>query len=251
MIFLRWIVRIHKWVALIVGLQIVLWISGGVVMSVIPIEVVRGEHKVAARTIAPFSVDDLLSLGAVSETIGVSAIKSATLGEILGNPVWRIETIKEEIYSVDATSGEVLSPVSEGLAQQIAEMDYAGAGGFKSIELLNKPPTEYNRPGPVWRAQFDDRDKTTLYIDPSKGEVISRRSQTWRFYDFFWKLHIMDYNDGAHFNHPLLITAAGAAIFVALSGFILLIIKMRRSLIVWLSSRKRKKIRLAQEGEPV
>ena len=44
MAVLRWAVRIHKWVALIVGLQIVLWVAGGVVMSVIPIEQVRGER---------------------------------------------------------------------------------------------------------------------------------------------------------------------------------------------------------------
>jgi hypothetical protein len=43
----------------------------------------------------------------------------------------------------------------------------------------------------------------------------------------------MDYDDGADFNHPLLITAAGAAVFVALSGLILLIIKFRRSILVF------------------
>ena len=80
---------------------------------------------------------------------------------------------------------------------------------------------------------FDDSDATTLYIDPATADVRARRSSTWRFYDFFWKLHVMDYDDGADFNHPLLITAAGAAIFVAMSGLVLLIIKMRRSLIAW------------------
>ena len=49
----------------------------------------------------------------------------------------------------------------------------------------------------------------------------------------------MDYDDGADFNHPLLITAAGMAIFVSMSGFILLIVKMRRSLALWRSNRKK------------
>ena len=38
-VLLRWTLRIHKWLALVVGIQIVLWIAGGVVMSVIPIEI--------------------------------------------------------------------------------------------------------------------------------------------------------------------------------------------------------------------
>ena len=115
--------------------------------------------------------------------------------------------------------------------------DFIGIA-VQRIEQLETPPSEYARSGPVWRVEFDDRDNTTIYVDPGTGEVTARRSKTWRFYDFFWKLHIMDYDDGADFNHPLLITAAGAAIFVALSGLILLIIKVRRSLLVWLNHRK-------------
>jgi hypothetical protein len=237
MTFLRWLVRIHKWVALVVGLQIVLWVAGGVVMSVIPIEIVRGEHKIAKAPDKPLALVDIKSVGDAAKAIGTPAIKSAALGKMLGAPVWRIEEVGGAVHTIDARTGSVLSPLSKTLAQKIAESDYAGAGALKSIEQLDTPPAEYGRPGPVWRAQFDDRDKTTLYIDPQKGEVAARRSETWRFYDFFWKLHIMDYDDGSDFNHPLLITAAGTAIFVALSGFILLIIKMRRSLIVWLKSR--------------
>ena len=37
MVIKRWAIRIHKWVALAVGLQIVLWVLGGVVMSAIPV----------------------------------------------------------------------------------------------------------------------------------------------------------------------------------------------------------------------
>ena len=43
----RWAVRIHKWLALIVGIQIILWIVGGFGMAVLDIEKVRGEHLVA------------------------------------------------------------------------------------------------------------------------------------------------------------------------------------------------------------
>ena len=57
---LRWSVRIHKWVALVVGLQIVLWIAGGLVMSVLPIEQVRGEHKIAA--VHPLAILSLIHI---------------------------------------------------------------------------------------------------------------------------------------------------------------------------------------------
>ena len=234
----KWIVRVHKWIALIVGLQIVLWIAGGLVMSAIPIEIVRGEHKIEEHRVVLLNTGNLLSIASAAEKIGSNAIKSAELGEMLGKPVWRIVDENSETVIVDAQTGEILSPLSDTLARQVAEHDYNGEAASISVEQLKLPPSEYNKPGPVWRVAFDDRDKTTIYVDPSLGEVTARRSQTWRFFDFFWKLHVMDYDDGSDFNHPLLITAAGMAVFVAMSGFILLIIKMRRSLIVWLSSRK-------------
>ena len=235
----KWIVRIHKWIALIVGLQIVLWIAGGLVMSAIPIEIVRGEHKIEERSPVLLNIETLLSAAGAAEKIGSSAVESAALGEMLGKPVWRIVDQNSETVIVDAQTGEVLSPLNESLARQIAEYDYNGEAASTSVEQLNEPPTEYNKPGPVWRVEFNDRDKTTIYVDPSLGEVTARRSETWRLFDFFWKLHVMDYDDGADFNHPLLVTAAGMAVFVSLSGFILLIIKMRRSLITQMRSRKR------------
>ena len=245
---LRWVGSVHKWIALVVGLQIFLWIAGGLVMSAIPIEEVRGEHKIA--TPEPFTVSpgELAPLNALFDRHQISDVSEASLGNVLGEPVWRLRTPAGGNYLVDAVSGERLDPVSEDLARRIALADYAGSGSLKTLESISDPESEYGRPGPVWRAEFDDGDATTLYIDPKAAEVRARRSNTWRFYDFFWKLHIMDYDDGADFNHPLLITAAGAALFVAISGLILLIIKMRRTLIAWRrQSRERSMTRACQK----
>jgi len=235
----KWIVRVHKWIALIVGLQIVLWIAGGFVMSAIPIEIVRGELKIARHEVEPFDVEGWLSLSEATTAAEVSIVKSAALGEMLGLPVWRIIRQDDGLAIVDARNGAILSPIDESTARVIAERDFSGSADIQSAEYVESPPTEYNKSGPVWRVQFNDDDKTTIYIDPSTGEVTARRSETWRLFDFFWKLHVMDYDDGADFNHPLLITAAGMAIFVSMSGFILLIIKMRRSLALWRSNRKK------------
>ena len=39
----------HKWITLIIGIQVVLWIAGGVVMSWFDIDKVRGAHNVRER----------------------------------------------------------------------------------------------------------------------------------------------------------------------------------------------------------
>ncbi|MGD2132491.1 MAG: PepSY domain-containing protein [Maricaulaceae bacterium] len=233
--FLRSVVRVHKWIALIVGLQIAIWIAGGVVMSVIPIEQVRGEHKIAPQVPALVFPQDAIPVEEAAA--GIGPIRSAELGDWFGRPVWRITDGNRAVFTVDARTGERLSPFGEEAARAVAAADYAGDVAIATAVLLDDPPAEAGADGPLWRVEFVDRDRTTIYVNPATGLVHARRSSTWRFYDFFWRLHIMDYNDGEDFNHPLLITAAGVAAIVALSGLILLVIKMRRTVLIALKSR--------------
>lgn len=229
---LKWAVRIHKWIALIIGIQILLWIAGGLVMSVIPIEKVRGEHKVTPRQELTATPPSIISLDTAATTSGLSDLTTAKLDWLLGKPVWHLSGTNAHSI-VDAETGKLISPIAEPLVREIAEADYSGVAKLVQLTLLEKSPSEYGRLAPVWRAKFNDLDRTTLYIDPKTAAVTARRSSTWRFYDFFWKLHVMDYDDGADFNHPLIISAAGIAILVVLSGLILLIIKVRRSFLIW------------------
>jgi len=231
---LRWTIRIHKWIALLIGIQILAWVLGGLVFSILPIEEVRGEHKAAEWTVQPFDPANIISLEAATEQAGIETIKEAELGTMMGRPVWRVLVMgptaeaPNEVITLDGRTGAALSPIDEALATQIAKADYIGKGAFETIELVLDPPTEYPHPGAAWVAKFDDRDNTTLYISPQSAEVKSRRSTTWRVFDFFWKLHVMDYDDGESFNHPLLIIAALIALIVVLSGFTLLFIRIRR-----------------------
>lgn len=60
--------------------------------------------------------------------------------------------------------------------------------------------------------------------------MVSRRSDVWRLYDVFWRIHILDFKDGDDFNHPLLIAAAALTLPVVVTGLILLWIRLARDL---------------------
>ena len=45
--------KVHKWLGFLVVAQVLLWISGGVVMRVFPIDKVRGQHLVKAPIAQP------------------------------------------------------------------------------------------------------------------------------------------------------------------------------------------------------
>ena len=73
----------------------------------------------------------------------------------------------------------------------------------------------------------------TLYLvgrNAQTGELLTRRSAVWRFYDFFWRLHILDFKNGENFNHPLLIGLTLLTLSIVVTGFILLWIRLARDL---------------------
>ena len=82
-----------------------------------------------------------------------------------------------------------------------------------------KPGGEYRgRVLPVWKVSFDDSESLSLYLNPWTGELLSRRTDRWRIFDFLWMLHIMDFDERDDFNHPLLQVAAFLGLIIALSG---------------------------------
>jgi len=83
--------------------------------------------------------------------------------------------------------------------------------------------------GAIWRVPFQDGDATTLYVSAQDGRILERRNDSWRVFDFVWMLHIMDYTGRQDFNNPLVIMAASGGLWIALSGFWLLVTSFRLS----------------------
>lgn len=54
----------HKWLALIVGVQVLFWVGSGLFFAIFPIEQVRSEHRIAHQHAAPPSapVQDVSAL---------------------------------------------------------------------------------------------------------------------------------------------------------------------------------------------
>lgn len=236
---LRWALQLHKWIAVIVGVQVLLWVTGGVVMSVIPIERVRGEHHAPAVKPSALPLGDVLSLAEAARRAAIVPSK-AELKATPRGPVWLLTPTKGDPVPVDARSGARLAEFDARAAKRYARSAYLGSGAPVRAELLGQVPQETGKDGPLWRVDFDDAERTALYLSPQTGETVSRRSNLWRFYDFFWRLHIMDWTKGENFNHPLLIAAALIALGTVISGFVLLWLRLERDVAKWRALRAAK-----------
>lgn len=215
----------HRWLGLALGVQILLWMASGLIMSWFDIALVRGETnavKIYAPELEPRSYAN--PGGVIAQTPGATSVR---LRSFLERPVY--EVIRDDDAALfDAITGEKLTPISGDTAQRIAERDFIGDGKIADLRLMTSTPHEYRGPKPVWRATFDDPLETRLYISPQTGEVLARRNRVWRIYDFFWMLHIMDYRERIDFNNPLVRFAAFAGFLFALSGLYLVIVDFTR-----------------------
>lgn len=208
----------HRWLGLALAAQIVLWMMSGVVMSWFAIEDVRGESAAAmAAPIALRATSYFPPGGVIAEAPDATGVE---LKAWLGRPVYVVTSEKGRAL-FDADSGAKLSPIGQDLAKKAAEADFRGEGELKRLTLTNNPPKEFRGKTPVWRAEFTDKNKTRLYISPETGQVLARRNRIWRLYDFFWMLHIMDYDERENFNNPLIRAFAATGLLFALSGLFL------------------------------
>ncbi len=225
----RLMLSTHQGLGLLIGIQVFLWISGGFVMSVLPLEKVRGEDWITEPVAASMPTgQSLRAPDVVAVDLGLADFDGAELRLWLDQPVYQLSAAGED-HLADAVTGQKLSPLTAGNAREVAQRDYAGPGTVAEVALLEEGLLEIRgRDLPLWRVGFDDSRHTTIYVSPQTGEVVGRRNTIWRVYDFFWMLHIMDYSARDNFNNPLLVTCAVVAWFLATSGIWLVVIWLKR-----------------------
>ena len=81
---------------------------------------------------------------------------------------------------------------------------------------------------PLWAVHYEEAGDTTLYFSPYTGDIVARRHNLWRIFDFVWMLHIMDYDTRDDVNNALLRIASMTGVLFALSGAWLLLYSFTR-----------------------
>ena len=227
---MRFIRLLHKWVGLIAGLQMCLWLVSGLVMSLLDHHVVSGDSTAAEQTPAVLAPGEtLLDPQQLLSAYAPEAVQTIELQRSLGGWVWRVQSASG-VRLHDATTGTVVT-IDAARARALADAGRAGDAEPGAATLLDTPTLEARDHAlPLWRVDFNDAQKTRYYIAADDGRILERRTGDWRVFDVFWMLHTMDYRGRDDFNHPLVITFAFLSVWLALSGVLLLFPTFRREL---------------------
>lgn len=213
--FAKYLTRAHKWAGLILGLQILFWVTSGLFFTLFPIDQVRGRHLVEAPT---FSLSDTSLMPIeIAMTAYDGQLTGAKLISVAGRPAY-VLIGDQGSQLLDARSGADWAPLAETDIRKIVMQTYQGEGQILSAAKLMESPREYQGAHPVWQIKFDDRAKTRLYLDPQTAEVKATRTRLWRVFDVMWRFHIMDITGEDNFSSWWLRLTAFLAFLFVLSG---------------------------------
>ena len=191
----------HRYLSIFVSIQLLLWTISGIYFAYNKIELVRGEQYRL-----PVDVEYR-----IFDRLGVSIIEKNDNGDKTYETYpdgAKVEPLTKDEALLIASKKTSLNPIDGILINEI----YKGAE-FRGRDL------------PIFKVQTDTEDNINIYINPLTGDISAIRSDSWRLWDLFWALHIMDYQDRDNINNLLLKILSILALMTSISGIVLFFIK--------------------------
>lgn len=223
---------IHRYLSVVMGVQLLLWTTSGLIFSFNSITHVRGEHLIRQSDQPDLADFHLGDIGEMTERIfrpddtteRLTRVEARTL---LDRPVYEFQITgsagNERFILCDAETGHVLSPIPERIAGEIALRDFAEEADVVAVNLVEgnvSSHSEYRgKELPAWRVELDHSSGTVIYVSAHRGVVTTRRNDQWRMFDFFWMLHTMDYQGRDNFNSWLLKSFSMFGVATVISGY--------------------------------
>ena len=221
---MRFMRKLHKWLGLVIGVQLLVWLVSGLGMNLLDARVVSGEDLMAFEHDVQL-IDPALHYVEPAQIVAAmpaNSVRALQLKRQLGYWVWRAQT-DSGVVLFDARTGARME-IDEATARRSAAQGYFGDGALSSAQLIHEPTLEARGHAlPTWRIDFDDARHTRYYVGADEGQILERRNDAWQLFDVFWMLHTMDYVGRDDFNTPWVILVAFLSLWLAISGSILLI----------------------------
>ena len=201
----------HKYLSLIISIQLLLWTISGIYFAFNKIELVRGEQYIIKDKPSSIEINNLNISSNVKnieifKRLNQWVVKAEMdagfkYQDLLGNEVYELSP-NEAIEVVKLKT--ILSPID---AIKINES--SARSEFRGRSL------------PIYKIKTDSSDDTNVYVDVMSGKIVAIRSDSWRVWDFLWGAHIIDYRQRDNINNILLKIFSILALLSSLSGIAL------------------------------
>jgi uncharacterized iron-regulated membrane protein len=208
--------KAHRYLGIFIGIQFLGWTLSGLYFSWTEIDEIHGDQFHQTRRMSIASTE-LLPLSSFDSAMEISSYELRFLDH---QPHYWVN----DSLLYDATSGRLKSVIAEQEAVEIAKAHLSRDLTVIRAELLQVVGSHHEyrgRPLPAWAIHFDHPENLTAYVDARNGNFERVRHSSWRWFDFLWMFHTMDYAERDNFNNWLLRAFSVFGLITVLSGFIL------------------------------
>ncbi len=227
--------RLHRWLGWLVGLQVLVWVCGGVLFSIVPFQAwVKGGDTVKPPAVwlpadwAERTAPALQAAARQGEVTALAAVATPT------GPALRLSYRGGRDPVLVPADGSAWAAADEASVRRFAAGLHLRSAPVVAVERVAEVPrrlgivAETGGRGDLWRVRFDDALSTRIYLNGRTGEFVTSLNEACVWYDFFLRLHIMDYAEGEDFNGTLLRVASLGGFALVLAGTVLSLLAVRR-----------------------
>jgi hypothetical protein len=207
--------KTHRYLGVIIGVQFLFWTISGLYFSWTDIDEIHGDHFL--KPPPEHAVSGLIGLDQIDSTLEVSSL---VLKFIDGEPYYWIN----ETYLIHASTGDLKHDISKDEAIAIANEHVADQFKVEEAQYITEVTDHHEyreRPLPAWAISYQQSPNLMAYVSATDGSFQRVRHRSWRWFDFLWMTHTMDYESRDDFNNWLLRSFSAFGLLTVLSGFVL------------------------------
>ncbi|NEV93989.1 hypothetical protein G3567_07495 [Psychroflexus sp. YR1-1] len=208
--------KAHRYLGIFLGIQFLMWTISGMYFSWTDIDEIHGDHF-KKESVSASAFENLVSPSGLETKRPVSSLE---LREIAGKPYYWVN----EAQLFDARTGSLKKEISEEEALRIAErymLEELKPEHIERIEEVGSHSEYRGRPLPAYVISYRTPEHIKAYVSVEDGAFQTLRHRDWRWFDFLWMTHTMDYQGRDNFNSWVLRVFSLLGLITVFSGFLL------------------------------
>ncbi|WP_228851252.1 PepSY domain-containing protein [Aegicerativicinus sediminis] len=208
--------KVHRYLGLFLGIQFLFWTISGLYFSWTNIDEIHGDQF---KKLPP-PMEHFTELISPTEIHNSSGIHSLELRDIAGKPYYWINNSE----LVDAKTGISQKGISKLEALDVAKkhlLDELQVKDIKLITEIDKHHEYREKLLPAYVITYKQDNNLKAYVSYADGKFQTVRHRAWRWFDFLWMTHTMDYESRDNFNTVVLRAFSLLGLITVLSGFAL------------------------------
>ncbi len=207
--------KAHRYLGLFLGVQFLFWTISGLYFSWTDLDEIHGDHFKKEKEQVSFT-----NLININDLEFKDPIKSFELREIADLPYYFIN----DSILFNAYNGNLKDSISLEEAIKISNKNILNKYKISSVDKIYEVGNHHEyrgKPLPAFVILYEGAEKLKSYVSIIDGKFQTVRHRDWRWFDFLWMTHTMDYETRDDFNNKLIRAFSLLGLITVMSGFLL------------------------------